>query len=481
MSRKVLGLEIRNKSIAAVLLSSGFKGSFIENQGYFPIPEGAAENDEGLKSALQSVVDTLKPVGVNCVLGIPTSSVSFRNISVPFNDLKKIRQILPFELEPTLPTPVEALIFDFEAVKQDGQQDLLIFSVDKMEIKKYLDLLESVALRPTTIMPNGYAAAKFLSRMRADNEDALFIDTGDGIHTIYAISSGKVRLARTLPVAGGGNPILKNLETVLERTFTAFQASSGGAVNPACVYSTGPQAALLSGSDGPPQIKEMPVTSIDAIRNYPRLKGSLAAPDWAHGHLDVALSLALMEIESVDSINFSTERSTIQHFWSEYRRQIILSAVLIVFALLMGLGGQFLAVRAKARQLVELDRQIETVFTDTFPDAGRVVNPLQQMKIKIDEMQDESVNPETQEARVRVIDILNALSQRIPSSINVNIKRMVVGVDNVVLSGSTDNFNTVDEVKAGLEKSEIFDGVTISSADLEKSGKQVRFKLKLEF
>jgi general secretion pathway protein L len=38
MSRKVLGLEIREGAIAAVLLDSGFKGSVLEAQGYFPIP-----------------------------------------------------------------------------------------------------------------------------------------------------------------------------------------------------------------------------------------------------------------------------------------------------------------------------------------------------------------------------------------------------------------------------------------------------------
>jgi Tfp pilus assembly protein PilN len=58
---------------------------------------------------------------------------------------------------------------------------------------------------------------------------------------------------------------------------------------------------------------------------------------------------------------------------------------------------------------------------------------------------------------------------------------MVVGADNVVLSGNTDNFNTVDDIKGSLESDELFKGVTISSADLEKSGQRVRFKLKLDF
>ena len=162
MSRKILGIEVREESIAAVLLDSGFKGSLLEKQGYFPIPAGKT-GEEGLKEALKSAVETLKPAGAACVLGIPTTAVSFRNLSVPFHDAKKIRQILPFELEPTLPMPVDDLIFDFEAVKHNGQHDLLAFAVHKAQIQHYLDLLDSVNLRPVVIMPGGYAAARFIS------------------------------------------------------------------------------------------------------------------------------------------------------------------------------------------------------------------------------------------------------------------------------------------------------------------------------
>ncbi|MDX2451468.1 type II secretion system protein GspL [Desulfosarcina sp.] len=480
MSRKILSLEIREESIAAVLLDSSFKGSLLEMQGYFPIPAGK-EGNEGVKKALQAIVETFKPSGATCVLGIPATIVSVRNLSVPFHDIKKIRQILPFELEPTLPIPVEDLIFDFEAVKHDKQQNLLTFSVEKTEIQRYLDLLEAVHLRPAVIMPGGYAAARFISTMTNDSGDFLFIDTGEGNHTIYAVCSGHVRMVRTLPVASDGNPVTRNLETTLKRTFIALQENLGIGFNPSAVFSAGPQAPLLTTGNGSSTLLDVPVKSIDGLRTFPRLKGSLDTQDWQSGHLDIALALALMETETVAGVNFSTERSTIQHYWSEYRKNIILTAALIALALVTALGVQILAVNAKQQRLAELDRQIESVFRSTFPEVTRVVNPLQQMQIKIKEAGDGSIGFNLTGARVRVIDILNALSQQIPSSADVKVKRMVAGTDNVVLSGNTDTFNTVDDIKGRLEEADLFKSVTISSADLEKSGNRVRFKLKLDF
>jgi hypothetical protein len=48
-----------------------------------------------------------------------------------------------------------------------------------------------------------------------------------------------------------------------------------------------------------------------------------------------------------------------------------------------------------------------------------------------------------------------------------------------VISGDTDTFNSVDGIKNGLEKSNLFKKVVISSANINKSDNRVRFKLKI--
>ena len=481
MSRKILGLDIREHSVAAVLLDSGFKGSQLIEQGYFPIPENEENPAQGLIEALEAVVQKLKPAGAACVLGIPATCVSFRNLSVPFHDLKKIRQILPFELEPTLPLPVDELIFDFDAVKRDGHQDLLAFAARKERIQFYLESLAAVNLNPVAVMPGGYAAARFISTMASDSEDFLLIDTGENHHAVYAVCSGSVRMARALPVASGNNPVVHNLESRLNQTLTAAGQSLGIGINPAQVFATGPQNDLLATGSKAASLLGIPVKSIDGIRTFPRLKGSLDGADWQSGGLDIALALALMETEAVSGVNFSTQRSTIQHYWSEYRSSIVFSAVLIALTLAIALVGQFIEVRGKQRRLADLDQRITMVFKETFPEVTNVQAPLQQMQIKIKEAGEGSAGLDVVGSRVRIIDLLDTISQRIPASADVKINRMVVATENLTLSGNTDTFNTVDEIKGSLEAANLFKQVTISSADLEKSGKGVRFKLKLDF
>lgn len=479
MSRRILGLEIREASIAAVLLDRGFKGCLPEAQAYFPIPADPGA-DAGIKTALTALVDQLKPAGAACVLSIPTTCFSFRNLSLPFNDIKKIRQILPFELEPTLPTPVEELIFDFEAVKRDGHQDLLAFMVQRSQIRRYIELLEAVSLRPVVIMPGGYAAARFIAASTDDREEFLLIDSGEGNHTIYVVISGNIRMVRTLPVAGGGSPVIRGLETALRRTLTGLQESLGIDVNPSTVFSTGPQSDLLAVGSGSPTVMGLPVQTLADMRTFSRLIKPPDTPDWKSGRLDNALALALMEAEAVGGVNFSSERSTVQYYWNEYRRSIILTAALILLTLTTALVSQALAVRGSSQRLTELDRQIETIFKTTFPEVTRVVNPLQQMQVRLRETGDGS-GLERTGPRPRVIDVLDSLSRQIPAAVDVQMSQMVVGADNVVLSGHTDSFNTVDDIKGRLEKADLFTSVTISSATLERTGNRVRFRMNLEF
>lgn len=479
MSRRILGLEIREASIAAVLLDRGFKGCLPEAQAYFPIPADLGA-DAGIKTALAALVDQLKPAGAACVLSIPTTCFSFRNLSLPFNDIKKIRQILPFELEPTLPTPVEELIFDFEAVKRDGHQDLLAFMVQRSQIRRYIELLEAVNLRPVVIMPGGYAAARFIAAATDDREEFLLIDSGEGNHTIYVVISGNIRMVRTLPVAGGGSPVIRGLETALRRTLTGLQESLGIDVNPSTVFSTGPQSDLLAVGSGSPTVMGLPVQTLADMRTFSRLIKPPDTPDWKSGRLDNALALALMEAEAVGGVNFSSERSTVQYYWNEYRRSIILTTALILLTLTTALVSQALAVRGSSQRLTELDRQIETIFKTTFPEVTRVVNPLQQMQVRLRETGDGS-GLERTGPRPRVIDVLDSLSRQIPAAVDVQMSQMVVGADNVVLSGHTDSFNTVDDIKGRLEKADLFTSVTISSATLERTGNRVRFRMNLEF
>ena len=102
------------------------------------------------------------------------------------------------------------------------------------------------------------------------------------------------------------------------------------------------------------------------------------------------------------------------------------------------------------------------------------------MESKIKSAQKNIAAPIQASNRIRSIDALLEISQLLPNSISVVMNRMVVSEDTITLSGVTDGFNNVDDIKGRIEKSSSFKKVTIASANMDKSGKNVRFKLKID-
>ena len=99
------------------------------------------------------------------------------------------------------------------------------------------------------------------------------------------------------------------------------------------------------------------------------------------------------------------------------------------------------------------------------------------MKIKINELNKSSQSGSG--SNIRVLDILREISESLSKSLDVHVSRMVVDNETVRISGKTDTFNTVDSIKGRLEPSSLFGAVTISSANLDRTGKQVQFEIKL--
>ncbi len=128
-----------------------------------------------------------------------------------------------------------------------------------------------------------------------------------------------------------------------------------------------------------------------------------------------------------------------------------------------------------------LDSRIHAQFASTFPEVTRIVDPLQQMQQKINEIRSRYAVPQSGENPVRHLDMLNEISTRIPSSVDVELTSFVSGSDGVVVSGTTDTFNAVDEIKNRLEKGELFKTVTITAANMDRTSNRVQFKLKLQF
>ena len=102
------------------------------------------------------------------------------------------------------------------------------------------------------------------------------------------------------------------------------------------------------------------------------------------------------------------------------------------------------------------------------------------MQAKIKEAQEQSTGPGEANHNIRAIDIINDINKLVPGTLDVTVSRFVIGPENVQISGDTDTFNAVDDIKTRLEQGKLFKKVTISSTSKDNTENRINFKLKID-
>ena len=204
------------------------------------------------------------------------------------------------------------------------------------------------------------------------------------------------------------------------------------------------------------------------------------APSWPGGSMDNALALALVEAAGQEGIDFQPGPTGPKKFWNEHRSELMRTAVLAGILLILALGGLIVDVYNRQQRLDLLNRQLAAVFSETFPEVTTVVDPLQQMRIKAQETRRAAGSKPGAGTRLPAIDILRQLSAGIPKEIDVGLGQVMIGPESVLVTGSTDGFDSVDRIKSGLGLVEGFRSVGITSATVDKNGGRVRFRVKID-
>lgn len=482
MSRKILGIDIRKDAVSAVVVKTSLRENRIDAHAYIPLPD-AAEEANNFKTALQTLWNEVDPAGCDCVVYISADHFSYRILQVPFKDSKKIRMVLPFELEPTVPYPVDDLVIDFvnlQSGSQSDQSEIIAVAVPRSELAPYIQSLAEFKIDPEMITISGLPAAMCLAKQADPGEDRLFLEVSQASSSLFIIRQGQLQLIRSFPNPNAADNRAGIVSAVVRRTLAAYDEFCQTEFQPLDMLVTG---AGLNGANFESEVFEalkFPVKRLNFAESLNIPLSSENQKPWNPALMDSALALALMEIEGIRGLNFHKGQFAAKKFLLKNKQDVIRTGILAAAVLVMLLFGSILEYYTLNRQLERIDHQITAVFQETFPEVKRIVDPFQQMQVKLQQVKKNAVVQTTSTPHIRSIDILESISKSIPKDIAVDVTRMVVSPDSLLISGTTDTFKSVDDIKNRLEQIEYFKKVTISSSNADRSGKEVRFQLKVE-
>lgn len=429
-------------------------------------------------TAMDSVAETMDITSCsNAVILISPAVVHFRTISLPFHSEKKIQQILPFELEPLLPVNNETYISDFHTLDQQADLSMILTaSIAESRVEPYFLKLAGFGIRPKMITPAGYAAAVAFLKEHPQLTDFVWLHITENRITLILIHNRKPWALRTLP---GSFLSSEKLAGCLYQTITGFCQKTGEDID----------FDLIVGFSRDFQDRDNFLNTFEKAVGERAKQGSLylnVPKDQRIQGIDINKWLKAVSPDDTGDIliNFCKGKYSSVSFLKTYFYPIAAGIVLFFFTLGMGLFSTSLDNSNLYKKISFLDETALSIFVKTFPDQKRIQDPYLQMKANVQEIMkktgSDTDRPLTAGKEVRVVDILKELSQKIVPAIDVEISSFLLNAGRLVLSGSTDNFNNVDKIKTGLESSEFFKKVNISSAATDKKGDRVNFKFNID-
>jgi len=496
MPGKILGIDVTSDSVTAVQVEGGLRGYSITDWSRVMI-EGAG----GLEAALTALSEHMDLTADTCIGAVSGEQISYRNLQMPFKDKKKISQTIAFTIETMLPFPIRDVLVDFAVVDQSDQSEILAATVRRAYISEYLASLQSYGIDPDLVDVSGVPTSLWLLNQPDIPDDGLLLQMGRK-HTIMVLYvNRRVSLVRLLhsvdgiesPAEGeapmaiqGQSAVPENLQrafrelcTDVHNTLHGFQSQTKRTVRPERAFITGEGSLNPHTEQLFEEFLEIPAERVNVARDARVHLDEELAQLWEPGLMDSALALALRDSKKGPGFNFRTGEFEVRkrsvRFWGEIKK---VAVYLIVIACLVGayFGVDYYLLNKRYRMM---DEKVTEIYRQTFPDAGRIVDPVDQMKVKIREIKQSTLAFPGMGGNQKVIDLLRDISLKIPASLDVTITSMIVDPESVKMKGETDTFNTVDILKRNLEPSDYFGEVTISSANLDRSGKRVQFEMKM--
>lgn len=488
MSRKLLCIDIRDEAVTAIRISSGLKANRIESQCRIGFDQAPEDTENHLFWAIGKMVEETGASGASCILSLPPGDVAYRNVKLPFRERKKISQLLPFELESGLPSPVEEYTIDFAIVNKAEFTDIIAASVRTETLDELTGILRHFGIKAGYITAAPVAEALWYARYgMAKSESFLFLNIDDTCATACLVFSGKLHLARTFRLPQEQTEKrTERLKKEIRRITAAFETLYDdecrfGQVLLSCTGKGDSEEpgrrigqALYHALDV--DVREVILAEDGGFKNllYPeddRFEKRL---------FNSALGLAGVEIGGITPFNFSRDHFFLRKHLEENKTELSATGILFFIVFILILGNAIVHARFLDHRVRQLDAEIAEVFSTTLPDQSMGSDPVNQIEGEIERIRKQSVLAGDAAADIVNIDILNAISRSIPEEIDVLLTGMVRSDDHVTISGTIDGFNAVEEVKSRLETVAFFDTITISSANTDSSINRIRFRIRAD-
>ncbi|MDQ7823938.1 MAG: GspL/Epsl periplasmic domain-containing protein [Candidatus Eremiobacteraeota bacterium] len=386
---------------------------------------------------------------------VPSSVLTFRTLTLPFTDQKRIREIIREELSDTLAIPLESTVWDFSR-NPDGSVFVVIAPTEALgeKIKELPKNIQALDAEPFALVRTAlYCGIK----------DGLIIDFGASKTLFCGLRNGAIDFIRVL-LRGGGlitELIMKEMQVSLAEA-ESIKREKGLALSTAReeIIKTLRTAGLPSPFPYPQIVitgRGAQIPGLQALLQE-SLKTQVATfslpEDLSPYTYPVAFGMALRGKEYGTGVNLMEEKKSSHD-------PLVLWAAGIILPLLLCSASLMVHEAALVKEAKAYKAEINKVVKKEFPEITVINRPLDQLRDKVSQKAALAEN-----RGPNILGIFDSISQVIRGK-DIIIYEFDFSESTVTITGEAASYQEVEFIRKGLlasfEKVELREGKTLPS------------------
>lgn len=522
MAQTVLGIDLGSYSVKIAQVERGFGEFKLVN--FFEVPLVAEEVLTYEQSAAAALTKFSEENAINydaCVVSLPGNLASFRSLTLPFGNAKKIDQTLEFELETVVPIDIEDLLFDYTILNSSPQESKVLAAYTRdSDFKRFLTHIQTTGIDPRYmgvdtvdlsylsfpgfLPPEGQYALLDLGHTKTN----LVIMEGNKIKGLRCLSWGghalTLAVAKSLELpydkaeswkhskgqvlAGSEDPSLQaiyasveELQQQLKQTLFAFYESGEKPIE--ALYLSGGTSRLLGLDSFFSSRLNINVSQLDVLDDS---FTELHDRESARHVIPTAFAEALRAVypNKGAKINFRrgdyAYKKDIEQIGGSLKRIGMVAASVAVLAI----AYFVMAYMTLSSQVDKMNKNVAKMVKTSVPDLPKGGANSAKQAVTVLDGKISAINDKLKKVQgdgsVSALDLLKMISGAMPprDELVVDIDDMNISPERVRLEGRTISYEGVDKVKASMEKIKIFKNVQTGNV---RKGVRDEIKFSLSF
>jgi len=504
MPQTVLGLDIGQSTIKAVVFTKkGLTGGRV--LAFETLDINACG---GIEPALKKLAENKSFYKIPCCICLPLAEVMFRQVNLPFHDDNKIRKTLAFELEPLIHLPIDEVTTDYLTIPDDG---LLVAALAKKSIRDWIETVEGNLGNVSIIDISSTALAAQILKDRTSAVCGVILDIGAGSTAAAFYENGTIVQIRSL--AFGGDHITEaltqdlsvkkdeaeqlkikanypascaNVDAVcrhfcseLKNTIEYMKLNGALQNDPAHITITGGGSLFVPLQKELKNSFSLPLETLDLIRSKQLEIEANIQRQCPPQIMNTAVAAAMRTFAGRKSFNFRQGKFAAKNVRLNFKEQLKWAAVVAGIIFFLAAVNQFLDYRLQTQHLAGIKKQIAFLFKKNLPEAGTMIDSVQQLQTKLAENK-KAFGFYEGARNVPVVDLLKEISGLISTSHDIVINDFRYENTSVLIKAQAKSIDDIYAIKNELLQSRYFKDVVMGSTSLAKDGGKVDFDLRIE-